>query len=193
MSIACPFCDSENVSKIVVNEGYQIPFYGETVIPHETYKCHNCQEEGDFDSTLDKKLSKDIDKANLDTAPKIMDSLTRHGITMTYFEKALRLPFRTTARWRRGKLSHSALALLRLVHFSPALLEVADDNFSPEATARYKASRTWDLFNQITVNPTCLVTLDSNNIQIKYSGQVPVMPARAISAQQQCIKWEPVQ
>lgn len=191
MNIPCPFCDSEKTEKIVVNESFPVPFFGETLIPHETYRCYNCEGEGDFDGTLDKALSKAIEKANNETAPKIMDSLTRHGITMTYFEKALRLPFRTTARWRRGKMSHSALALLRLIQFSPTLLEVADDNFSPEATARYKASRTWDLFSQITVNPSCVVTYDSNNLQIQYFGQVPAMPAKsAISTPQQFIKWE---
>jgi transposase-like protein len=137
MSVTCPFCDSNNVEKVIVDDSYTIPYCGETVIHHKTYKCNNCQEQGDFDYTLDKALAKAIDKANVDSAPKLMASLNKDGITMTYFERALRLPFRTTARWKKKKISRESLALLRLIRFCPQLLEVADDNFSHEAREKY--------------------------------------------------------
>jgi hypothetical protein len=140
MKILCPFCDSGNVEKIEIEERFPIPFCEDAVVKHEIYRCNDCEEEGDFSGTLDKILTKVITEANVASAPELLDALARSGITMTYLEKALRLPFRTTARWKRGEISHSALALLRLIRFSPALLEVADDNFSERAQASYHAS-----------------------------------------------------
>lgn len=137
MSVICPFCDSNNVEKVIVSDTYTIPYCGGTVIQHKTYKCNNCQEKGDFDYTLDKALTKAIDKANTDSAPKLIADLNKNGIPMAYFERALRLPFRTTARWKKKKISRESLALLRLIRFCPQLLEVADGNFSFEARDKY--------------------------------------------------------
>ena len=189
MSTNCPFCDSNNVEKIVIDEIFTVPFCDDTVIQHETFRCNDCEEEGDFDNTLDKSLTKSINNANIASAPKLMDELTEIGITMTYLEKALRLPFRTTARWRRRRISHSSLALLRLIRFSPLLLEVADDNFSPEATARYQISRTWDFFKKNTTNPGYSVTFAQDHLGVSFQGNInPV----AISSTKREVKWEQV-
>jgi len=140
MSVICPFCDSNNVEKVIVNNICTIPYCGETVIQHKTYRCNNCQEQGDFDYTLDKALTKAIDKANTGSAPKLIADLNKDGIPMAYFERALRLPVRTTARWKKKKISRESLALLRLIRFCPQLLEVADGNFSFEARDKYSFS-----------------------------------------------------
>lgn len=138
MKVSCPFCGSENVSPKEVVENYPVPFCADAEIKHKVYFCHDCEEEGDFDGTDDKRVLAAIKKADARSAAKLMDDLAEDGITMTYLEKALRIPFRTTARWKRGNISHSALALLRLVRFSPQLLEVADDSFSDKAKVRYQ-------------------------------------------------------
>jgi len=146
MKVSCPFCGSENVSPKEVVENYPVPFCADAKIKHKVYFCHDCEEEGDFDGTDDKQVLASIKKADTRSAAKLMDDLAADGITMTYLEKALRIPFRTTARWKRGNISHSALALLRLVRFSPQLLEVADDNFSDEAKVRYQLSQSCHFF-----------------------------------------------
>lgn len=189
MSTICPFCDSNNVDKIEISESFRVPFCDDAVIPHETFRCNDCEEEGDFDSSLDKALSKAIDKANIASAPKLMDILAQKGITMTYLEKALRLPFRTTARWKRGRISHSSLALLRLIRFSPSLLEVADDNFSTEATARYQISRTWDFFERNTSNPVCSISFEKNQFGVDFKG---MMHSNSIPSFRREVKWEQV-
>jgi hypothetical protein len=192
MSTICPFCDSNNTEKIAVSENFPVPFCGDVQIRHETFKCLDCEEDGDFDHSMDKSLAKAINKANAESAPHIMDSLTQSGITMTYLEKALRLPFRTTSRWRRGRLSHSSLALLRLIRFSPALLQAADDNFSDAALARYHVSRTWDYFRNNTHNPTCLVASGPNSFHVIYSGFTQPQPITYTTSTKQQITLEQV-
>lgn len=191
MRVNCPFCDSENVEKIVIDERFPVPFCQDSVIQHEIFRCNDCEEEGDFDHTLDKVLTKSIDKANIASAPQLMDELAQNGVTMTYLEKALRLPFRTTARWRRGRISHSSLALLRLIRFSPALLQVADDNFSQEAIAKYQVSRTWDFFVQNTSNPGYSVVFDQDELGVAFKGTLAPMTT-TISSDSRDIKWEQV-
>lgn len=166
----CPFCDSQDVKKIEITDTYPIPFCGDVPISHPTYKCNNCGESGDFDNTLDKDLSKLIEQKHAESASTLMDALSEHGITMTYFEKALRLPFRTTARWRRGRISHSSLALLRLIRFSPLLLTVADDNFSRKSIANYQVSKAFDFFAQNTTNAKCLLATDGNSVFMGFTG-----------------------
>jgi hypothetical protein len=172
MNITCPFCDSNEVEKVVIEEKFPVPFCEDAIIPHETYRCNSCEEEGDFDRSLEKNLTAAIDKANNDSAPKLMEDLKQQGITMTYFEKALRLPFKTTSRWKRGEISHAALALLRIVHFSPFLLAVADDDFSDAIIAKYQLTRPWEFFEKNTSNPDWRVEREDNQIEISFNGQI---------------------
>ena len=188
MNITCPFCDSTEVERIVINESFPVPFCEDAVIPRTTFRCNNCEEEGDFDGSLDKDLTRAIGKANIASAPKLMDELKQIGITMTYLEKALRLPFKTSSRWKRGGISRSSLALLRIIRFSPTLLEVADDNFSNEAIGRYQISHTWEFFKRNTTNPGYeLIYDDQNYLGVSFSGN---MHSSAMPSVTQEVKWE---
>ena len=187
MNVICPFCDSTEVREIETNERFNVPFSGEVVITHSVHQCDGCGEEGNFSDSKDKALAKAIFDANAASAPKIIDDLNKQGITMTYLEKALRLPFRTTARWKKGKLSHSSLALLRLIKASPALLEMADDNFSRAAIAKYQISRTWEFFVSNTYNPKCSVEYDKKDLGINFTGQMQTIVR---SNNLNLIQWE---
>jgi len=186
MSTMCPFCDSKNVEIIEVSERFPIPFCDDAIITHKTFRCNSCEEEGDFDHTLDKELTKTIDDANIASAPMLLDGLSKIGITMTYLEKALRLPFRTTARWKKGNISHAALALLRFVHFSPALLHVADNNFSREAVDCYQIFHPLEYFTKNTRNPGLSVTIEGEQVGVKFTGNVS---SNATSSLKQEVKW----
>lgn len=188
MNVTCPFCDSTDIEKITIDHIVKVPFSDDVVISHQTFRCNSCEEEGDFDNSFDKELSAAIDKANIMSAPEILEQLAQNGITMTYLEKSLRLPFRTTSRWKRGEISHPALALLRLIRFSPRLLEVADDNFSPVAVAKYQFSRTWDFFEKHTTSPELSVSFDNNQLDANFTGKASLsVPHSAV----QEIIWEP--
>jgi len=172
MSTICPFCDSENVVKIDITERFSIPYSDDAVITHKTFRCNSCEEEGNFDHTLDRELNIAIKEANNASASKIIDELSNRGITMTYLEKALRLPFRTTARWKKGKISHSALALLRIIRSFPSLLHVADNNFSHEVVACYQLSHPFEFLAKNTSNPSISLTFDRDHIGINYTGSI---------------------
>ncbi len=192
MSVTCPFCDSDDVTTIEVKEQFPVPFVGQILVCHPVYRCNNCEEEGDFDHSLDKELDKRLDKENLASAPKLMNDLVSQGITMTYFEKALRLPFRTTARWKRGEISHSALALLRLIRFSPELLEVADENFSPATCRNYHMSRPMEFFAAHTINPSLTVSFADCTLVATYEGGIPqhVPPKNIATGSTFPVVWE---
>jgi len=175
MKNICPLCDSENIEKIETCESYPVPFSKNVTIKQHLFRCNTCEHEGDFSRTQDKVFIKKLTEANFKSAQELMDDITNQGITMTYFEKALRLPFRTTARWKRGKMSHSALALLRLIRFSPALLDVADNNFSESSQAEYRFKQLFHFFDKHTINPSgsYIATKDKNELKLEGTCFVP--------------------
>ncbi len=168
MKVSCPFCGSENVNKQERIENYPVPFCEDAEIRHSEYYCNDCEEEGDFDGTADEQMIADIKRAGAASAAKLMDDLAAMQITMSYLEKSLRIPFRTTSRWKRGEISQSALALLRVIRFSPQLLQVADENFSVRAQAMYQLSRPCHLLGNWFDNTAETVKTDGEKLTISY-------------------------
>lgn len=187
MKTLCPFCDSGNIEKLAVTERFPIPFVDEFQIEHALFRCNNCEEEGDFDNSYDREVTKTINKANLASAPALMNSLTKSGKTMAYFEKALRLPYRTTARWKRGRVSHSALALLRIIRFSPDLLELADDNFSEQAQAKYRLKQLFIFFDKHTINTSGSYNAFAGKKELTLEGSFLTTPI--VSSHEPISKW----
>jgi transposase-like protein len=170
MSVSCPLCGSENVTIKRAVDHYPIPFCEELELTHPVYYCQDCEEEGDFDGTLDAQVKNDLQKANAASAVRLLDNLSRNGVSMTYLEKALRLPYRTTQRWKRGNISQAALALLRLIRFDPHLLEVADENFSEEAVCKFYLAGPYHLIYKHFGNADVQVTTGEAKTSIRYSG-----------------------
>lgn len=176
MKPICPFCDSNNVEKITVTENFPVPFVDDIQIEHALYRCYDCEEEGDFDNSYDREMTKAINKSNLASAPALMDALSKSGKTMAYLEKALRLPYHTTARWKRGRLSHSALALLRIIRFSPDLLELADDNFSEQAQIKYRFKQLFVFFDKHAINTSGSYNSFEGKKELKLEGSFLTTP-----------------
>lgn len=170
MKVSCPFCGSEDVIKQEKIDRYPVPFCADAKIKHSEYYCNECEEEGDFDLTADKKIIAAIKKAGAASAVSLMNDLVADGITMTYLEKALRIPFKTTARWKRGEISQSALALLRIIRFSPQLLQVADNNFSEHAQAMYQISRPCSFFGKWFDYSSIEMSKNGDETTISYTG-----------------------
>lgn len=168
MKTSCQFCDSGNVEQVEIKESYPIPFCENVIVPHSIYRCNDCGGEGTLSS--EKELIKQITKANFSSAHILIDTLVKNGITMTYFEKALRLPFRTTSRWKKGKISHSSLALLRFIRCFPGLLEVADENFTEQAQAKFHITQPGHFFARHTTNPSGSFDTTGGKIELHFEG-----------------------
>ncbi len=136
MSTTCPVCGSSELKsetkRISLNA-----FYGEPVeFEEQVYCCLVCNECGDFSGENESRILAAVEKAKKHLIGTILEDLNELGIKMTYFERALDLPARTVSRWKSGDTSSASVALLRVVHAFPWLLEVADARFSPLVVQR---------------------------------------------------------
>jgi len=116
-----------------VEETLPVPYGVDASFTTAQYTCATCGESGDFtgenDAIVEAAMKKSIDESVV----KMFDGLAAMGISLAYFERALRLPARTTARWKVGGLSAAPLALLRAVWTFPWLLNVAVSGFDRSA------------------------------------------------------------
>lgn len=128
----CPVCASEKVSssveKRVINAPLGPPIQYAAVVD----SCEDCGEVGDFDAVNDAQIEAAIHESEVASIRTMLDELAAHGVSNASLERALRLPQRTTARWKEGKLSAGATALLRMVRTFPWMLEVADADYKQE-------------------------------------------------------------
>ncbi len=127
--IQCPACGSESVTTSHRDATISIPFGEPARFEESVNACATCGMEGDFLGQNDTIAAEAVKRAVSESARAIVDQLSSRGVSMAHFERALRLPQRTLARWKTGEVSHHAVALLRLVRTYPWLLEVADHSF----------------------------------------------------------------
>jgi hypothetical protein len=122
----CPFCGSAALTERSEQSHVSVP-YGPAV-PYESmsYVCGKCHEETIAD---EEKREAAIQEANAQSVKAMLEHLKKEGISTAYFERALRLPQRTAARWKYGNFSAPAIALLRCIRTFPRLLDIADDEF----------------------------------------------------------------
>ncbi|MBN2497940.1 MAG: hypothetical protein JXR96_25325 [Deltaproteobacteria bacterium] len=131
MKTKCPVCGSEDVREERVAESLPVPYGPAASFTTTQYTCNTCGESGDFTGANSSIINDAIRKSSAESAASMLEHLAGEGISSAYFERAMRLPARTTARWKYGELSAAALALLRSVRTYPWLLEVADADFEP--------------------------------------------------------------
>jgi hypothetical protein len=139
--IVCPACGGSQATLAREQWTYTPPFATTTASCEiEVATCTRCGERGDFRCANDAIVLATVARADAATVPAMLDALAAVGVTPAYFERALRLPAGTTARWRKdtyvGAHGSADLALLRLVRARPELLELADAGFAtPSAEA----------------------------------------------------------
>jgi hypothetical protein len=129
----CPVCGSTDVLTGSINESLPVPFGPAATFTTTQYTCNTCGESGDFAGENNSTINEALKKSTALSVSEMFEYLSKEGITAAYLERALRLPPRTTARWKGGNLSAAALALLRFVRTYPWLLAVADANFESSA------------------------------------------------------------
>ncbi len=136
METKCPVCGSSDVRVEKVDETLTVPYGPAATFTTTQSTCNTCGESGDFSGENTAIINEALRKSVSASASAILEHLAKEGVSAAYFERAMRLPARTTARWKAGELSSAALALLRSVCTYPWLLEVSDADFEPYAAKR---------------------------------------------------------
>lgn len=68
-------------------------------------------------------------EASVVAVPEMLFELEAVGATGVYIERALSLKIGTVAKWKLGEILPEEMALLRIIHMFPRILEVADHRF----------------------------------------------------------------
>lgn len=128
-ALRCPLCESDNVSSSSHKRTVVAPLGVPVAYDHHLDVCAKCGEKGDFSKANDVRIQKaEAESATLSVG-RLLDDLASRGISPSYIERAMAMPALTVARWRDGTASAEALALLRVIHTYPWILEVADRRF----------------------------------------------------------------
>jgi hypothetical protein len=135
MNSQCPACGSADIRVEQVQKSVPVPYGQPAAFVATRHTCNVCEMSGDFTGENDERITKALNKSESASAEVMLRWLSEHQVTSAYFERALRLPARTTNRWKSGEVSAAALALLRMIRTYPWLLEVSDANFKPSVAA----------------------------------------------------------
>lgn len=68
-------------------------------------------------------------EAAVAAVPEMLAELESAGVSAAYIDRALGLKMGTVAKWRAGEIAPEEMALLRIIHMFPRILEVADHRF----------------------------------------------------------------
>ena len=128
----CPVCASDNITSETVQRVVAATLGPPKIYAAVVDSCGECGEVGDFDAVNDARIEEALRESEVASIRMMLDELAQAGISNASVERALRLPQRTTARWKDGKLSAGAAALIRMVRTYPWMLEVADADYKPD-------------------------------------------------------------
>lgn len=134
-SKTCPVCGAAAVVSREERRAVAAPLGPSSDYLAVVDECHTCGEKGDFAAVNDPRIVAALRDSELTSIVRMLDDLAQMGISNASLERALRLPQRTTSRWKEGKVSAGAAALLRILRTYPWLIEVADSGFKRETAA----------------------------------------------------------
>lgn len=128
--LMCPACGFTDLTATEHTRILEIPYGPSTTVLEKFHKCNACGFEGDIIGDNDGVISEALRKSEIVSVKLMLNELESQGITMAYFERALRLPISITKKWIAGEnISPSVVVLLRIIRSYPGILEVADGNF----------------------------------------------------------------
>jgi DNA-binding transcriptional regulator YiaG len=135
--VNCPVCNCSELVMRAEKRKIGDKFIGFSEIDEIIWQCAECKEEWG-DEKNDDFYNAGIKELLKTGVPGMIESLKSNGITQANFERCLRIPQRTMARWSRGEISDAAVALMKLILTFPWLLEVADADFDAREVVVYK-------------------------------------------------------
>jgi transposase-like protein len=138
MNVECPVCGSKNIKKINSKEVLKGDFGKQAVIDTVTYKCLDCDSEGDFFDENSQTINNALDTLRRDYVAASLDFFIDHKLTFSSIERVLNLPQRTLTKWKNNVSQPTAagVALLKFLQLYPWLLEAAEHNFDYEISQK---------------------------------------------------------
>lgn len=149
-TLTCPVCGSEKMEKVVNKSQMPIPYGKPAEFEEHFDKCLNCGEYGDYSGEND-SIGQTIEIAKKNSVATILDYLSCNGYSLSYIERSLELPQRTTLRWKRGEVSAASVALLRIVRTYPWILEIADSNFNIAVAQKLLIEEAFNMAHRVLV------------------------------------------
>jgi DNA-binding transcriptional regulator YiaG len=131
---ACPVCGSKKIEKTISKELLQEDLGAEILIDKITYKCLDCESEGDFFHENDAVIEKALDTVQKQFVASLLDEFSNQHIRFAAIERALGLPQRTLTKWKNGMSTPTAagIALLKIIKLFPWIIDVAENNYNYE-------------------------------------------------------------
>lgn len=180
MTISCPICGAEELTKKVRERKIPIEFGRDIKINETIYSCSECEMEGDFFNENDRKIEAALVESKKETSVMILDDLSTQNISMAYFERAMSLPTRTLNRWKMGKVSAPAFALMKTVKTFPWVLDVAAKRFDHAYAMDRMLEAAADEIgrrmnaNNITAQGSVVADIDSAEIKVNLRRALPL-------------------
>ena len=128
----CPSCGSKNIEVLSKDKVVSIPLSNALSYKATIDRCRDCDMKGDFLRVNETQINSLLEQGKKSSMESLINGLVRNnGYSMAYMERAFDLAPRTMMRWKDGKFSDSALALIRITSTYPWIVEVADAQYNP--------------------------------------------------------------
>jgi transposase-like protein len=131
MTIECPICGSSNLKKNFSNEILKGDMGENTSYKKISYKCLDCESEGDFFNENTDAINLALDVLKRKYVKSALDYFAENKISFSSIERILDLPQRTLTKWKNDVSQPSAagVALLKFLRVFPWLLNVAEHSY----------------------------------------------------------------
>lgn len=130
----CPLCGFDQITHQTRLEKVSNHFGGQKEILLAYDTCQRCGTDGDFANKNGALIREAIDSLKVESVKAILQYFSDNKVNLAGMERALELPQRTLAKWKRGSPPPSAagVTLLRFLRLFPWLVDVANYNFDSE-------------------------------------------------------------
>lgn len=164
-NLTCPFCGSGDIKFEKNVQKDKLPLGQEFSYEKVIHECNQCGERGEFSDENDEVYLEAKEVAIKSSLESILTNFSEKGFSMVYIERALDLSHRTLSRWKSQGISASGLALMRMIHTFPWLLEVADKDYDRIYANKELVNQAMEVFSAFTNSQNIVTNFTVNSSQ----------------------------
>jgi transposase-like protein len=152
MTIECPVCGSANLEKRISNETLKGDLGKDTNYEKISYKCLDCESEGDFFDENTDAINFALDTLKKEYIKSTLDYFIDNKISFSSVERILNLPQRTLTKWKNGVSQPSAagIALLKFIRVFPWMLNAAEHSYDYDISQKIFLQSAFNILIQKT-------------------------------------------